>query len=242
MTVFLTPNVQLRDEGWWAKVAGTDPENKTAKPSRGELVEAGIFQGNALTLSVQPGRIDWILGPNVAIEDDLSVIKSMGSFERARTTFSAVMSNWLKYCPPIVRMAYGAVLLEPVENREKGYLRIAEYVPAVKIDPLGSEDFFYQINRPRESITAKGIRLNRLSKWSVASFQPVSFSFGIPQNQPAQPLVYSHGGAPVMACRAEFDLSTPGGIQYEVPHDKLPSIFNELLALGWEIAQHGDIP
>jgi len=152
------------------------------------------------------------------------------------------MSDWLKDCPSTVRLAYGAVLLEPVENREKGYLRVAEYVPAVKIDPLGSEDFLYQINRPRESTTVKGMRLNRLSKWSVASFQPVRFSIGIPQSQPRQPLVYSHGGTLAMACRAEFDLSTAAGIQQELPHDMLPRIFNELVALGSEIAQYGDMP
>jgi hypothetical protein len=242
LTVFLATNVQLKDEGWWTKVTGADPENKTAKPNRGELVEAGIYQGNALTLSVQPGRVDWILSPNVSLEDNLSEIRSVGSFEGAGATFSAIMSNWLKDCPSTVRLAYGGVLLEPVESRERGYLRIAEYVPAVKVDPLGSEDFLYQINRPRESTTVKGMRLNRLSKWSVASFLPVRFSIGIPQSQPAQPLVYSHGGTPAMACRAEFDLSTATGIQYELPHDMLPSIFNELVALGSEIARHGDIP
>ncbi|PYV67023.1 MAG: hypothetical protein DMG96_40570 [Acidobacteria bacterium] len=242
LTVFLATNVQLRDEGWWTKVAGTDPENRIAKPNRGEIVEAGIFQGNVLTLSVQPGRVDWILGPNMSIEDDLGEIKSVGSFRSAETTFSATMSDWLKDCPSTVRLAYGAVLLEPVENREKGYLRVAEYVPAVKIDPLGSEDFLYQINRPRESTTVKGMRLNRLSKWSVASFQPVRFSIGIPQSQPRQPLVYSHGGTLAMACRAEFDLSTAAGIQQELPHDMLPRIFNELVALGSEIAQYGDMP
>jgi len=241
LTVFLATNVQLKDEGWWAKITGTVPENKIAKPSRGELVEAGIFQGNALTLSVQPGRVDWILGPNASIEDNLSEIKSVGTFESAGATFSATMSNWLKDCPSTIRLAYGVVLLEPVENREKGYLRITEYVPAVKIDPRGSEDFFYQINRPRESTTTKGMRLNRLSKWSVASFQPVRFSIGIAQNQP-QPLVYSHGGTPAMACRAEFDLSTAAGFLQELPHDMLPSIFNELVALGSEIAQFGDVP
>ena len=134
------------------------------------------------------------------------------------------------------------MLLEPVENREKGYLRITDYVPSVKIDPQRSEDFLYQINRPRESTVIKGMRLNRLSKWSVASFLPVRFSIGMPQSQPGQPLFYSHGGTPAMACRAEFDLSTATGIQHELPHDMLQSIFNELVALGSEMAQYGDVP
>src|SRR5208282_50763 len=105
--------------------------------------------------------------------------------------------------PPAIRLAYGAILLQPVDNRETGYLRLGELASAVKIDPK-SEDFFYQINRPRESTTLKNMRLNRLSKWSVALFQPMRFAFGFPQNQPAQPMVYSHGGTPAMACRVEL--------------------------------------
>src|SRR5215469_4073100 len=124
LTVFLAPNVQPKDEGWWARVTGANPESKTAKPARGELVETGIFQSNVLTLSVQPGRIDWILSPNLSSENESGEIKSVGSFEDVGKTFSTAMSSWLNYCPPIVRLAYGAVMLEPVENRKAGYIRI----------------------------------------------------------------------------------------------------------------------
>jgi hypothetical protein len=34
LTVFLSTNVQLKDEGWWTKITGTNPENRTAKPNR----------------------------------------------------------------------------------------------------------------------------------------------------------------------------------------------------------------
>jgi hypothetical protein len=241
LTIFLAANAEPEAEGWWNKVVGAEPENKTAKPNRGELVEAGIFEGNALTLAVQPGRIDWVLSPNLSIEDNFSEIKSVGSFERAEKTFSAIMLNWLNDCPPTVRLAYGVVLLEPIENREEGYRRIAEYVPSVEIDPVRSEDFFYQINRPRSSYVGKGMRLNRLSKWSVASFQPIRFSIGIPQGQPGLSSVSSHGGTPLLACRAELDLSTAAGLQEELPHNSLPSIFQELVTLGSEIAQKGDV-
>jgi hypothetical protein len=223
-------------------VTGTQPENSTAKPNRGELVEAGIFQGVNLTLSVQPGRIDWVVSPNLSQEDEPSGLKTLGEFGTVAKDFLSTVSNWLNSCPASVRLAYGVVLLDPVENRENGYLRISEFIPAVKVDPLGSEDLFYQINRPRESKTVKGLRLNRLSRWSVASFQPLRLVLGIPQNQPAQPLVYHHLDAPLMSCRAEFDLSTAAGIQNELPHDQISSIFNELVDLASEIARDGDVP
>jgi hypothetical protein len=245
LSLFLAPDVRANGEGWWTKVAGAEPENRNAKPARGELIESGFLAGNVLTLSVQPSRVDWFLSPNFFPEGDdgrAVGIKSVGAFESTGQTFLPTLINWLNDCPAIVRLAYGAVLLEPVDNREAGYLRIAEYLPAVKVDPFGSEDFFYQINRPRESRAVKGLRLNRLSKWSVSSYQPLSIAIGVPQGQSGQPLVHSHGGTPAIACRAEFDLSTPGGVQDKLPHDALPGIFEELVILGAEIAQKGDIP
>lgn len=244
MSVFLVAGVFANGEGWWSKVAGAVPENRNSKPARGELIEAGFFGGNVLTLSVQPGRIDWFLSPNIFPQgDDRSDvgIKSVGEFESTGKMFLTTIMKWLDDCPAIVRLAYGAVALEPVDNRMAGYVRIAEYLPAVKIDPAGSEDFFYQINRPRESRVIKGMRLNRLSKWSVASYQPLSIAIGVPVGPSGQPLVHSHGGTPAMACRAEVDLSTPGGVQDELPHGALPSIFEELVILGAEITRQGDI-
>jgi hypothetical protein len=243
LSVFLVPSVRANAERWWTRVAGADPENRNAKPARGELIESGFLGGNVLTLSVQPGRIDWFLTPNIFPEgDDGSTlgIKSVGPFESTCQFFLRTLITWLNDCPAIVRLAFGAVLLEPVDNRQAGYLRIAEYLPAVKIDPTGSEDFFYQINRPRESRAVRGLRLNRLSKWSVSSYQPLNIAIGLPVGQPGQPLVHSHGGTPAIACRAEFDLSTPGGVQDPLPHETLPSIFEELVTLGADIAQQGD--
>ena len=166
MTVFLRPNERPNGEGWWIRAAETEPESCNTKPARGELIEAGFVEGNVFTLSVQPGRINWFLNPNMFPQGEdasPSGIKSVGSFRSASQLFLAIIRRWLSECPPTVRLAYGAVLLEPVASRETGYRRIAEFLPAVAIDALGSEDFFYQINRPGSSPAIAGQRLNRLS-------------------------------------------------------------------------------
>jgi hypothetical protein len=241
LTVFVPPYVQPQGEGLWGEIIGTAPENKMAKPSRGEFVEAGLVLGNTLTLSIQPGRIDWILSPNLSSEEDLDGVKSIGKPEEAAKSFSEIVSKWLPDCPSSVRLAYGVVLLERVESREEGYLRLRDLIRSVQIDPK-SEDFFYQINRPRESTSVEGMRLNRLSRWSVASYQPVRFSFTIQQNQPAHPSMYAHSGVQTMACRAELDLSTPATTLVELPHDKVKPICSEFVDLALEIALRGDLP
>jgi hypothetical protein len=244
LTAFLRPNERPNGEGWWTGAARTQPESRNVKPARGELIESGFVEGKVLTLSVQPGRIDWFLSPNMFPEGEntpANDIRILGAFRSTSQVFLEIVRNWLSECPPIVRLAYGAVLLESVTNREAGYRRVAEFLQTVTIDPVGSEDLFYQINRPRPSRAVHDLRLNRLSKWSVSSFQPLAISIGVPQGQAgAQPIVYSHGGTQAMACRVELDLSTPAGIQ-ELPHLELLNIFQELVNLGAEIAEQGDI-
>jgi len=148
------------------------------------------------------------------------------------------MVRWLDIAPPVVRLAYGATLFEPVPDRQTGYRRLSQLVP-VQIDPVGSEDFLYQINRPRTSRTGlPGLTINRLSKWSVAAFQNFVLMFTIPPVQPAQP----QAGRPEIACRIELDINTAPSYTNELPHERLGEIFRELIDVGSEIADRGDVP
>jgi hypothetical protein len=48
--------------------------------------------------------------------------------------------------------------------------------------------------------------------------------------------------ASLSACRLELDISTMPEWEGELPHDGLPEVFRELVDLGQEIAEKGDIP
>jgi hypothetical protein len=148
------------------------------------------------------------------------------------------MLRWLADPPPITRLAFGAALLDPVEDKLTGYRRLSEFLPAVQIDAEGSEDFFYQINRPRKSnLPIKGLRINRLSKWSVALIQ--SFRLTMIPTSPVG--VQNFPGDKCHVCRVELDISTPADFQDELPREKLADIFRELAELGSEISLRGDI-
>jgi hypothetical protein len=239
LTAFLTPSVQPNGGDWWASIAGTQPETRTAKPALGQLVDSGTFEDNMLTLSIQAGRIDWFLGPNPAVAQDSSVpIKSVGPFSSALDGFLRAMLKWLELCPPVLRLAYGVVLLEPTESKEAGYKRLAESLPSIRLDAKDSEDFFYQINRPRQTPANLGhLKVNRLSKWSVSSFQMFSSVIA-----PDMKIPYQHLGPKTLVCRLELDISTPAEKPDELPHEKLKEIFRELTVVGTEIAEKGDVP
>lgn len=239
LTTFLTPSAQPKGDDWFASIAGAQPETRTEKPSLGQLVDVGAFEDSTLTLSVQAGRIDWFLGPSQStIQDGAVAIKSVGSFPGVLDVFSRPMLKWLSKCPPVLRLAYGAVLLEPVENKELGYERLGGSLPSVRVDAKESEDFFYQINRPRTLSANRGhLKINRLSKWSVSSFQLFSAAIA-----PDMKVPYQHLGPKTLACRLELDISTRAENQVELPHQELPEIFRELAVLGTEIAEKGDVP
>jgi hypothetical protein len=244
LSIFLSPSIEFKGADSWKSTIGSEPESRTVRPARGELVEAGSYLGNTLTLSVQPGRVDWLLTPSqTQLEDAEATLKTVGQFPDIVNTFGQVMSKWLEDCPPAIRLAYGAVLFERVENKEAGYGRLPRYLTAIEID-VSSEDFFYQINRPRMlKGTKDAIKINRLSKWSVATIQPVRMAFSIVgQSVSAPAVMYTPPDSIAYACRLELDISTPAQLANELPRNDISVIFAELISLGSEIASRGDIP
>jgi hypothetical protein len=213
-------------------LVGQPPETSTAKPNKSELQEVGPFGPGNLVLQFQPFRIDWVLTPRL---EDAPEKTWIGPFSEALKTVNPLMTQWLKNCPPLNRLAFGAVVFEPAQDRSIGYEKLAKCLPDVKIDPKGSRDFFFQINRPRNSGVVNGLVVNRLSKWSVSAIIPIRFLM-TPESLQQQM------GEGKQAVRIEVDISTAAEFSGELPQAKLPHIFEELVSLGDEIIEAGDIP
>src|SRR5437667_8331987 len=65
------------------------------------------------------------------------------------------------------RLAVGEQMLLPVASPVKAYRALGKFLPSVKIDPEGSSDFFYRINRPRTvDLNGRPMIINRLSQWA----------------------------------------------------------------------------
>jgi len=122
----------------------------------------------------------------------------------------------------------------PVDDRPSGYRKLGSYLPGIQIDPEGSSDFLYQINRPRKArLNIPSLRINRLSNWSVSRID-IGGQFG------AQTIELP--GLEQYACRLELDINTAPDFQEILVREQLRSTFEELVDLGKEIAARGDIP
>ena len=241
VTTFFLGGENPDPSGFWDRVVGTDPDEEHKRASSGQFQQIGIFEEWQLQLSTQPGRLDWSIGIPVQSKDSQEILNASRSgrpLDSAFTVVSDLGGKWVEICPATSRLALGAVLVQPVENRRSGYARLSKYLPGVEIDAEHSSDFNYQINRPRQSNILPDLTLNRLTKWGVilAGILRVAVT---PGDRNLSTTGTEHG---LSAMRLELDISTAGNRTEQLPHSDLPSLLHELIDLGKEIAASGDVP
>ncbi len=237
LTVFPMPDALTRSHNWWEAVTGVKPDEETSNPKKGSAVVQGSVDPNKLVLRMEAERIDWVLSPSDGDGGELSShrqIPSLGPANLMIEEFSTIVDKWFGFAdlPAIGRIAFGAVLLHPVETRREGHVRLPAYVP-VQINPASS-DFLYQINLPPtpSNTQVEGLQLNRLSKWSVASWRPIAFSFHGEE-------VRTQRSSESYAVRVESDINTASDFDGPIPQARLLDLFRELRTIGLNIASDG---
>ncbi|HUY12826.1 MAG TPA: hypothetical protein VMX16_04235 [Terriglobia bacterium] len=238
VTAFPLPTLQPPTQPeWWSEIVGSPPEKQTVDRKSAQYLEEGEVQMGKLVLAVLPGRIDWSLVPPAAVGDKFP---SVGSFLDSLAFFKELMLRWFEKAPQSWRLAFGAVLLLPVQDRRSGYEKLSLYLPSVQLDAKGSSEFSYQINRPRPSRSGiSGLEINRLSKWSVSARQAWEIGPISPGGSP--PLVRQTYPEPPTACRLELDINTTQVSPTELQADKVIVVFKEVIELGIEIVLKGDV-
>jgi hypothetical protein len=240
MTAFPTPHSARDKSNWWQDIMGELPEKQTAQPRREIFEEQGPFHGGVLTLKITPFRIDWTFMFTVGQVIEQSDASSPLSFPAVREKFIPLMTNWLTLdtCPTLQRLAFGAHLLQPVNELEDGYRRLAEYLHFVRLDPLPSSDFRYETNRRRMSTSRAELGINRLSKWSVMLIRNAQISL----RELGERSMDVAGGGRAYFVGLELDINTMPEFDGELVRANTPNIWSELVGLGCEIVSQGDVP
>jgi len=241
----LWPAAEISVAEAWAEIMGAEPDT-TATQKGGEQQAQGSRpsaegdqQEEIISLVTKPDRIEWTLrakGRGEASEEPPDL--TLRSLAEALASVTDIGKRWIasKFCPTAQRLALGAMLLAPVQDRQEGYRKLAPYLPGVEIDPEGSRDFFYQVNRPRVT-HAPGFDLvvNRLSKWSVAFFKTIVVGFGRDGKPPT-----SRGRAESFACHLVLDINTDQDYAGELGPDEMRALLVEFASLATEISKEGD--
>ena len=239
LTAFPSPSAQIIRPTWWRELMGDEPESSISQPRKGGLQEEGVYENGKLVLVFEPTRIHWLYTPMDDEKQQAKDFLTIGPLRDALSTFIPLMNRWfeLETCPSVQRLALGAIVLQPVQDLQTGYQQLMQYLNSVQFDVDNSSDFLYQINRRRDSTVVPGLRINRLSKWSVAAMQRQMISMqiaSVPTRHEVSPLYF--------ACRLELDINTVPEFQHEFDRGMLSPILQELADLGLEIVNQGDIP
>ena len=235
MTAFPTPGSETMARDWWESVVGEPPEHRNEQPRTGEVVEYADRGIGRLELQINPASLTWIY--RLAEVQPKEEFEALGEFQGKCEEFTALMSKWfnLDTVPNLVRLAFGAVLIQPAQSQEEGLERLGKYIKSVEIDSVNSLDFLYQINRRRPSkLSVEGLSLNRLMKWSVGQIRVLMTNSDGRANfvpTPSESLIH-----------LEIDINTAPDFQGEIPREYFSKVFAELVELGSEIATKGDIP
>jgi len=187
----LVPGTDADNFGW-SNLMPTDPESTTQKKALGIVTEQGGWLSGELIVNRHPGRVDVIYNfkqPDLFAESG-SLLPNAGQFEEVVSYFSALAENVGGVRSS--RIAFGAVLLLPVDDAAQGYKRLNDFLPFVRFEDDMS-DFFLQVNRKRRSDL--GIEVNELSKWGCVEV------LGVPSIGVELPAVH--------ALRLELDINTP---------------------------------
>ncbi|MGC1375935.1 MAG: hypothetical protein WA821_06930 [Anaerolineales bacterium] len=238
LTVFPSPsaNVESKPDKWWNEIIGDTPESISQSPKTGGVRAEGSTDYGKFVIEFQPQRIDLVL----KVVDDsnlpLDANQVVENFDQALLSFSQLANNWfkLKVCPTFLRIAFGAVLYQIIDGKEDGYRLLAKYLPNVEIDPIGSSDFIYRINRPRISQTITNLSINRLSTWSVLVLSQILMMLNGAKNQTIPQ-------TETFRVLAELDINTSEEHIGEFSIEQAVEVFGESIELAEEISKKGDI-
>jgi hypothetical protein len=234
VTAFPDPQRELDPDRWWDAVFGEEPESVEIEPRKRLHRQSSPYENGEISLVTQPLRIDWLLTSQTPSEIGLP---NLGRYLQSLDSFRNVIARWfgIEECPALKRLAFGAVLQYPVPTRGHGYRQLQPYLHDVRLDPDGSTDFQYRINRPRQLAAGiPGLRVNRLSTWSVTRFLPMTLEFG-PTG------IRSTEERQSFACRLQLDINTAPEYEGDIGPGLLPEILDQLVGLGREILENGDI-
>ena len=237
LTAFPQDTEHSHEEVTWEGLIGTPPETRQQRPHVRATLEAGEFDPGWLTLEVSPPRINWRLMAKPSTDVPPSGFADIGTFRDTRETFFQLMNRWLRTCPPLSRLAFGAKLWRSVANRSEGFQELDRLLPSVQIDPEGMRDFHYRVNRRRLSRSPiEDLEINRLSTWYIASASILSVRVS-----PGVSHVHETGELG-NACILELDINTDPEFGKNLRKRVMSKLFQELVDLGIEISEHGDQP
>jgi hypothetical protein len=226
------PVVKYADQRWLKELTGVQDDDITSVKQKHFRQDQSKYNGTLLSVAADLQRVAWTCSP--IVEEIPEGLPTLPALPENIDWFRDLMGRWLtSACPPITRLAFASELIQDAADHDSAYRQLGAYLPAVRLETTSS-DFRYQINRKRPSSTVKNVLINRLIGWgAIQTIVSIDSPLQRSKTQLAQPGLY---------CALSLDMNTLGDSTDPMPAASLNALFGELVALGLEIAERGDVP
>ena len=232
LTVFPVDPSDATKAQHWQPLISTPAEAVQRPHQTQQVIEEGPWNSARLQVVGQPGQVHWRTFSPTASSGGPTLL---GPLADAVSPFRTLMTRWLTQVSfPVNRIAFGANVLLSVSSLPLACRSLDGMLPTVKIDPNGTRDFMYRINRRRESVHDSSLQINRLATWSVMQFIGLEVVIGAEGGPAPRELPEKH------FCRLELDVNTVP--PRELCQKELSATFDELIDAAIEIAEQGDVP
>ncbi|MQY73289.1 MAG: hypothetical protein GH142_06450 [Dehalococcoidia bacterium] len=235
---FFTPPNESFDSDQLAQSFGAEfsPEVRTSNTREGTEIISGPFADDLSLKLIRhkpANRTDLIFGPRQVPPEPGHPI-GIGYLEETLEPFRLAILEFLRssHLPNIIRIAYGVTLVQSGADEEATKNILGQYVSAIDLNDAAAGDLIYRMNRPRDSTIIPDLLLNRISDWRLP--QELLFQFTGTQQ------TISSSENILNLCQVQLDINTDLHRRDSFDSSKLPELFNELIDLGNELAEHGD--
>ena len=176
ITAFPEEISEVSAENMWKQCIGIEPDETRIQRGGIETREAEYENGHIFLIR-QVDRIDWRYHARQEDEDGPLKLPIIGSLKSELDVVMELAKSWINSTAVFQtsRLAFGAVLLYPVESVQDGYDVLRTLLPS--LDLKNVKDFNYQVNRPRKSTVLGGVTINRLARWNVIRHQFLATNF-----------------------------------------------------------------
>lgn len=214
----------------WEQLVGEAPARVENQPRDRIKITRGPFAEGELILAEYPDRLDFVYvgrQPNV----DLPMLPSPGRYRDSIEHVIEIVHQWLSGFQELKRIAFAPNVICLSKNKEDSYAQLNRLLPFVNVDPE-SQEFLFQVNRPRKSLIVNELTVNRLSKWSAIRFRSL-IGLGAKENKIETKEFFAY--------KLELDVNTDNDYVPNFKQDLIIPLFNELRELSEEIMEMGDI-
>ena len=233
ITAFPVDISKVSAEEIWDTCIGTTPDEIRIQRGGIESRETELNNGRVFLIK-QIDRIDWRYHAKQENGEELLTLPIIGSLESELNVMGEFTRTFFdsRAMFSTSRLAFGAVLLFPVGSVIDGYNVLRKLLPSLNLDNV--KDLNYQVNRPRESNVIKGVSINRLSRWNVTRLRIVAAAPTV--NVSLNSIVDE-----LFACRLELDINTAAEQNESISSDSLLNVLDELISIGLELSERGDV-